>query len=303
MGYIYILTSPNGKSYIGQTTRPIEKRFQQHQQKSSGCVAIYNAIQKYGWENFEKDYYECPDEDLNFDEDLLVREMGTLAPNGYNLREGGGNNGKMSDETKQKMSESKKGDKHSMFGKTWSEEIKQKNSESHFGKTHAGESKKKMSEARVGKTHAEKTKQKMSEAKIGKTLSEETKQKISESKRGEKHPMYGKPGEKHHSSKKVYQYDLEGNILGSFGSGREAARHLKKKDSSIISKCALGERKTAYGFVWMYTNHQSSLPNISPSSPEYPSMRGTDGSCWAVAIGGGAIGVICPDVSASTLVS
>ena len=31
MGYIYILTSPSGKSYIGQTIRSIEKRFQQHQ--------------------------------------------------------------------------------------------------------------------------------------------------------------------------------------------------------------------------------------------------------------------------------
>ena len=109
MGYIYILTSPSGKSYIGQTTRPIEKRFQIHQQKSSNCVAIYRAIQKYGWDNFKKDWYECPDEDLNFDEELLVREMGTLAPRGYNLKEGGGSNGKHSEESKQKMSESHTG--------------------------------------------------------------------------------------------------------------------------------------------------------------------------------------------------
>ena len=72
----------NGKIYIGQTTRSIERRFKEHQDKKSGCVAIYRAIQKYGWGAFEKDWYECPDEDLDFDEELLVREMGTLAPRG-----------------------------------------------------------------------------------------------------------------------------------------------------------------------------------------------------------------------------
>jgi hypothetical protein len=83
MGHIYMLKNKkNGKIYIGQTTRPIEKRFEEHQRKDSNCVAIYNAIQKHGWENFEKDHYECPNEDLNFDEELLIKEMETLAPNG-----------------------------------------------------------------------------------------------------------------------------------------------------------------------------------------------------------------------------
>ena len=81
MGYIYILTSPLGKSYIGQTIRPIEKRLEEHQQ-SNGCVAIHNAIKKYGWENFEKDWYYCPDEDLNNHEELMIEVLGTLAPEG-----------------------------------------------------------------------------------------------------------------------------------------------------------------------------------------------------------------------------
>lgn len=55
MGYIYILTSPNGKSYIGQTIRPIEKRLEEHQ-KSKGGRGVSGAIKKYDWDNFEKDW-------------------------------------------------------------------------------------------------------------------------------------------------------------------------------------------------------------------------------------------------------
>jgi group I intron endonuclease len=242
MGYIYILTSPSGKSYVGQTTRPIEKRFKEHQNKKGRCVAIYNAIQKYGWEKIEKDWYECPDEDLNFDEELLVREMGTLAPDGYNLKEGG-DNGQMSEESKQKCREAHLGEKNHNYGKPLSEETKQKLSESQKGE----------------KSHM-----------YGKKLSEESKQKMSEAKKGEKHPMYGKTlceetkqkiseaqqGDKNHRSKKVYQYDIEGNLLRTFSTSEEAGRHLEK-DGSNISACARGKRKTAYNFKWSYTKHEN----------------------------------------------
>ena len=284
----------NGKIYIGQTIRPIEKRLEEHRTgKSKNCRLIYRAIKKYGWENFEKDYYECPDEDLNFDEDLLVSEMGTLSPNGYNLKEGGGNRGKLSEESKQKMSEANIGEKNHNYGKTPSEETKQKMSEANLGKTHSDETKQKMREAKLGKkcsdetkqkireaklgdknhnygkTPSEETKQKMREAHLGKTHSEETKQKLREANIGkthsENHPMFGKTpsketkqkmreaqiGEKNHSSKRVYQYDLEGTFVNSFGSVGEAERHLKK-DRTHISSCARGERKTAQGFKWSY---------------------------------------------------
>ena len=97
MGWIYILTSPSGKSYIGQTTKKhIWQRFKQHC-TGGNCRAIHNAIKLYGhWDEknktisgFEIDFYECPDEDLDFDEGLLIEEMGTLVPSGYNLTKGG----------------------------------------------------------------------------------------------------------------------------------------------------------------------------------------------------------------------
>ena len=243
----------NGKIYIGQTIRAIDVRFKEHQLESSTCVAIRNAIQYHGWENFEKDYYECPDEDLNFDEELLVREMGTLAPNGYNLQDGGGNC-QPSEESKQKNRDSHLGKAHNeeskkkmskvRQGKMHTEGTKKKIGESRRGKTHTKETRQKMAETQRGKTHSEETKLKMRNVKIGKKIFEETKQKLSDSQRGEKH----------HNSKRVYQYDLLGKLLGSFGSVREAGRYLNK-DVSGISRCASNDRKIAYGFKWSYVLH------------------------------------------------
>ncbi|AGE57425.1 GIY-YIG catalytic domain-containing endonuclease [Paramecium bursaria Chlorella virus NE-JV-4] len=263
MGYLYILTSPIGKSYIGQTIRPIEERFKEHQKKTSSCVAVSNAIQKYGWENFDKDWYECPDEELNKHEELMVEVLGTLVPNGYNLREGGGATGKLSEETRQKISEA-----HA--GKIPSEQTRQKMSESkkgeknpNYGKSPGEETKQKMSESQrgdkgywYGKSIEEETRQKISESLLGKTRTDETKQKISESKKGEKNPMFGKTGENHNSSKRVYRYALNDTFIDSFGSCEEAGRHLKKNGRNIRA-CASGEKnhKTAYGFKWSYVKY------------------------------------------------
>ena len=227
-----LLNKLNGKIYIGQTTRPVEKRFRNHQYKNSKCSAIYNAIKKYGWDNFEKDWYECPDEDLNFDEELLVREMETLAPNGYNLREGGGSNGKLSEETKQKLSKAHQGDKSYWYGKTQSVESNRKRSESLKGDKHH----------MYGKKHTEETKQKIGEASVGRVHTEQIKKQIGEATMGEKN----------HNSKRVYQYDLDGILIRSFGSSREGARHLGRRDGSKISMCARGELNTAYRFKWSY---------------------------------------------------
>jgi len=102
MGYIYILTSPSERSYIGQTTRPIQKRIEEHRTgKSVDCRAIYNAIQFYGWDAFDIDWCYCPDEDLNKHEELMEEVLGTLAPSGYNLMKGGGSGGTRSEETRQ----------------------------------------------------------------------------------------------------------------------------------------------------------------------------------------------------------
>jgi hypothetical protein len=92
-----------------------------------------------------------------------------------------------SEETKLKISNSRKGSVPYNKGMTSTAESKQKNRESHIGKTHSEESKHKIKNALVGKTHSEETKKKQSESAKGKNTwlkgkprSDKTKRKIAE---------------------------------------------------------------------------------------------------------------------------
>ena len=87
----------------------------------------------------KKEWIEIPDDELNFYEEMLVALLGTLAPDGYNLREGGGN------------------------GK-WCEEVKQKMSESHAGRSKTYDHKKKISESLAGRSKTDDHKKKISES-------------------------------------------------------------------------------------------------------------------------------------------
>ena len=52
--------------------------------------------------------------------------------------------------------------------------------------------------------------------------------------------------------RKVSQFDLSMNLIREWNSLKEAGEFLGKP-SSNISKCCNGEIKTAYGYVWKYT--------------------------------------------------
>lgn len=53
--------------------------------------------------------------------------------------------------------------------------------------------------------------------------------------------------------KKINQYDLNNNLINTFKSAREAARHLgnEKKNSHIIG-CCNNKRKTAFNYIWKW---------------------------------------------------
>lgn len=180
--YIYKITNKiNNKIYYGQhTTSNLDDGYM-----GSG-VAMLKALKKYGKENFEKKilkFYNSPEE-LNIVEARLVNER-WLEKNKhrcYNLQTGGDHR-ILSDESKKKISESKKGqepwNKGKNVGNSWN------------GKHHSEESKHKMSDTKKGKKHTSEHKKKISESCKGRnawnkgiTCSKEVKEKLSKVTKG-----------------------------------------------------------------------------------------------------------------------
>lgn len=104
---IYKITL-NDKKYIGQTNYTYN-RFIAHRDPDSGCRYIRNAIQLYGWENANVEILlaDLSFKEVNRLETHYIDILGTLAPGGYNLKRGGDSN-EFSDDTKKKMSETRK---------------------------------------------------------------------------------------------------------------------------------------------------------------------------------------------------
>lgn len=151
---VYLITNKiNGKQYIGQTIQPLEDRWRYHKSKSSRCLALKSAIDKYGVDSFEIEILTIcnNDQELNKKEVEFIKQFNTLAPNGYNLTTGGErpyysnesrekmsksgkNRSPISEDTSKKLSNRIKGEKNHNFGKKFNEEHREKLSNSHIGK-------------------------------------------------------------------------------------------------------------------------------------------------------------------------
>jgi len=102
--YIYCFTCQiTGKKYIGQTYHG-SRRCQAA--NYTGCIKFYNAIKKYGWNNFTKTILEdnLTIEEANKKEEYYIKLYNTIE-DGYNLKTGGLNN-LFSEESRIKMSKS-----------------------------------------------------------------------------------------------------------------------------------------------------------------------------------------------------
>lgn len=112
---IYKITSNSGKTYIGQSVN-IEERFIKY--KRNDCKLqprLYNSIKKHGIENHNFEIIEeCSVELLNERERYWQDYYQVIGINGLNCRltKSNDKSGEMSIETKLKLSNSKKGFKH-----------------------------------------------------------------------------------------------------------------------------------------------------------------------------------------------
>ena len=176
-GIIYLLIdATNDKEYVGQTTRPFEAKFYQHMHsdqyidrvmRKRGEDLIATAILKECYSKAELDYWEI----------RLIKSRDTMAPNGYNLTEGG-EGGKPCEESRARNSASKSGEKHPFFGK-------------HHTPQHCANIAKSLTDKKKSPEHCAN----VSKSKKGKTPEDKTRDRMAESRLGEKNHNYGKPRE------------------------------------------------------------------------------------------------------------
>lgn len=174
--------------YIGQSWPGAKIRFAQHKSDKDGdCPKLFNAMDKYGRENFLCHALVTvkTQEDADYYEDYFINQYDSIK-NGYNIKEAG-SCGKHSEETKKKLSERPKitGKDSPLFGKPGL----------FLGRTHTPESLKKMGESQSGENNArfgvalkDETKIKISNALKGRKDSQETKNKKSKAKKGKNNP-------------------------------------------------------------------------------------------------------------------
>lgn len=116
---IYCITNKvNNKKYFGQSTDIKEREKHYFNYENFPNDHLKNAFNKYGKENFEFQIIKCCKEKyLDRFEKLYIRINDTMNPNkGYNKDSGGHLNKHHSDESRKKMSESRKGEKNPNYG-------------------------------------------------------------------------------------------------------------------------------------------------------------------------------------------
>jgi hypothetical protein len=233
---VYKHTSPNNKVYIGITSTKPERRWR----CGEGYIAnkhFYNAIKKYGWDNFKHEilYEGLTLQEASIKEKELIKHFNSMNQNfGYNLTSGGRSDFRFSESALRKMSIRMQGKGNPMYGKTHTQEVRQKLSELFkganspwYGRKHTDEEKRKISEAQKGEKHHH----------FHKHLSEVHKQRIRENAP---------------TNKTVLQIDKHTNkIINEFISTREAERQTGILHQNI-GQCCKGNRSTAGGYKWKF---------------------------------------------------
>lgn len=186
--YVYLIRNNlTGKGYVGLTRQKINDRLRAHRKnaksESRHRQAISKAIYKYGWKAFSPFVLEvCQSvEELSAAETQWIERLGTMAPNGYNLRPGGVSEFAFSDESKVKMSVAAKerwarGTSPTHTGCKRSEETKQRMRDAWKERRLSG----KPTVARKGHPMSDKNKEALRAVHTGRVPSEETRKRMSD---------------------------------------------------------------------------------------------------------------------------
>lgn len=209
----------NGKVYIGQTYTPLEIRFGKGGWKYHGCKLFWNAIQKYGWSNFEciiLEEFVANADYANEREKYYITLYNSMNPNyGYNIQAGGHEQTRLS----------KRCYKYSMDGYYIEEYESLTEAERQNGVPHGH-----ISECCRG---------------------------VRKSAAGfqwsyEKTDYIGEYTPKKTRAIKVYEYSLDGEYIAEHDSALSAGLKYGAVNGAHITDCCKGKRKSTYNRQWRY---------------------------------------------------
>ena len=228
---IYKITNQiNGKVYVGKASNLNSRKinhFWALEHNNHHNPHLQRAYNKYGKDNFVFEIIcLCLKEELSLKEYEWVKKLRVNKNHlGYNIEIIDPDCKKYhSEDTKKKISASKKGFKHS-------EETKQK-----------------MSSIKKGFCPPKLTMESARKANLGRKNSEDTKLRMSLAKKGKRIIK---------EKSKVDQYSLSMQYINSFESARDASEYLKIKNGDIaIRACCNGRLKTAYKYIWQFKNQK-----------------------------------------------
>ena len=241
---VYIHTNKiNNKKYIGVTRQLPEQRWK----NGKGYVRneyFYRAIQKYGWDNFEHEVVLVnltKEQAEMFEVEMIKYYRSNQKEFGYNIEGGGNLHKEVSEETRQKVRESKLGNKNPNFGKCGK-------LNPFYGKHHTEEMKeyyRKINSGNnspwYGRKHTEEEKRKISEANKGKKFTKEHRENLSKAKKGK-----NKGGKNYQARKVICLEDLK-----TFNSIAEAGEYYNIESRDISAVCRK-TRKSCHNLHFCY---------------------------------------------------
>lgn len=226
----------NGKVYIGITRTNVRLRWRSDGSGYKKCPRFYNAIKKYGWDNFNHEILFTGlthDEACNLEIMLISKYKSENIS--YNISGGGDVGREVAEETKRKLSQYK-GEKSSMFGKHPSKETIEK--------------------------------RKKTILKRGGYNKDTSHLAIYRLRKGKDSPMYGrKPSENTLNSlrKPVVQFSLEGKFIAEYPELKIASLVVRVSPAAIGNSIR-GKTIKAGNYLWEF---KENLKNIDYTSPEF----------------------------------
>ena len=232
---VYKHTSPTGKVYIGITGISAEKRWGYNGNGYHG-QPFYNAILKYGWDNIKHEilFTGLTKKEAEIKEiELIALYRANNSKCGYNADNGGFSVGRCGEQTKKKISESRKGIV------PWNKGIPRTAEERH-----------KMSISHIGKTKGEKN------GNYGKPMSAEAKAKLSKANKG--NPAWNK-GKKNTCTEQQVRKIKEANSKPVvcvetsvvYPSVMDASKSVGVSAAAVVN-CLKGKTNKSGGYHWRY---------------------------------------------------